>query len=1103
MARLARHALAHPRLWLLFIGIVTLLLGAGLLRLELRTDGAALHPVGHPDIEAAEHDRWRFLDPRQVVLLVHAPPGAQTLASPTGFRFLAALHAALRSQSAIRSGGVVSIAGLLRVSPESAGLSLGTYLDSIPDDPAEFAVLVEEARAVARTDGLLLSPDGRLAAFYVPLAEDRRVASMVGELQAWLDFYASAPYELWLTGPEVAEAMLGDKVLKDLALFVPAMVVVIALLLALTLRSPGGVLIPLAEALVVLVWVLGSMGWLGIPITLVTTILPVVLMAIAITDELHILERVQAAAVSTPLAEAVEAALSEVGRPIIATSLTTALGFLAFLGATVVPMRHFGVWTAIGILLALLLSFCFIPALIVSLPRSWFVPRSAAGGRSLGALRRRAVARPGAALVMGLLLMAVCVPGVLRLRVEDAWMDNFAPDAPLVAAERAFNDSFWGSYRFDVVVEAEPDFFYGPAGVRLTEAIRDVASGAPHVGGVTTYLEPLDEIARALGVEGELGSLSALQLADLAMVAEMGENRVRLRQLITDRGEATRLRLFANRASYERARRLRDYLDERLPALAEDDDVAFHYSGDLPVAIAVVDSIVGNQLRSIGLALASVFIMLIAFFSGGEGVLAGIRRAWVAMVPVLATLVMVFGAMGYAGIPLGIATSMFAALSVGIGVDFGVHFLHRFQRARTRGLDPSSATVDAFGSTGTVLGWNAFVLAIGFMVLTLSSMKPNHDLGLLLSAAILACYVSAVLLLPRLLPLTAAAVFLLAIPLAVLSPASASAGGCTTATNDADASDSQAVALMSALETGFRRGARVVRMDIQTTYGQRPGSYHRTTVLPPSQKTLWGVFNGDAENTRLLYVFSGPGRLAGTTLLMHDRAGSLDRDAMWLYLRSFDIFKRLEPKSQQVMVPGTALTYEDSRGFIPQDKYYFSSIAGGLSITQAETVAQSPAAAGSPTSVQILACPRNASIRENLGYASLLLTVDRERELVLGVQYTDLGGKPLKTYRLLQEVEVDGRFYPGEVLLENKSEGYITRIGYEYWKPEVPPMAALFEPDLAKGRFIDRLKTYVAQMGQGERILAELERADEIVREFEAKLKRIQESEHQGRRDQE
>jgi hypothetical protein len=214
MSVLARHALGHPRLWLVLIGLLTTGLGSGLLRLELRTEGAALHPMGHPGIDAAERDRLRFLDPRQVVLLAHAPPGAPSLASPTGFRFVRELHRGLRALSTVRSDGVVSIASLLRVTPETAGLSLGAWLDSIPDDPSAFAELVERIREVSGTDGLLLSADGRLAAFYLPLSEDRAVPALVDELQAWLDAYPAAPFELWLTGPQVAEATLGDMVLS-------------------------------------------------------------------------------------------------------------------------------------------------------------------------------------------------------------------------------------------------------------------------------------------------------------------------------------------------------------------------------------------------------------------------------------------------------------------------------------------------------------------------------------------------------------------------------------------------------------------------------------------------------------------------------------------------------------------------------------------------------------------------------------------------------------------------------------------------------------------------------------------------------------------------
>ena len=95
-------------------------------------------------------------------------------------------------------------------------------------------------------------------------------------------------------GPLVAETMLGEKVLRDLAVLVPAMLVAIAALLYSMLRAVGGVMIPMIETLIVLVWTFGAMGWLGAPIALVTTILPVVLMAMCITDEIHLLERVGA-----------------------------------------------------------------------------------------------------------------------------------------------------------------------------------------------------------------------------------------------------------------------------------------------------------------------------------------------------------------------------------------------------------------------------------------------------------------------------------------------------------------------------------------------------------------------------------------------------------------------------------------------------------------------------------------------------------------------------------------------------------------------------------------------------------------------------------------
>jgi predicted RND superfamily exporter protein len=375
LRRLIHSAIEHPRAWLAFFGAVTLLLGAGMMRLELRTDGATLRPPGDEVVALTEMDRLRFQEPRQVILLVTSRPEGDPVASPAGFRFLVSLVTELRALPAVRASSILSLPDLPKPRSEGGVLELATMLDDVPDDAAAFASLVAELRSRRITDGLLLSSDGRVAALYVPLVENRRVLPLIVEIEAWLARHRDDPFALELTGPEVAEATLGRMVLRDLAVFVPVMLAVIVAVLWAVLRSFGYVLVPMAEALAVLVCTLGAMGWAGVPVTLVTTILPVVLMAMSITDEIHLLERVQAL-VRPPhalaLPQAVEHALGELTRPLVAATVTTAVGFASFASASMAPVRQFGVFAAFGIVVAMVLSFLWVPALMTVLPRSWF-----------------------------------------------------------------------------------------------------------------------------------------------------------------------------------------------------------------------------------------------------------------------------------------------------------------------------------------------------------------------------------------------------------------------------------------------------------------------------------------------------------------------------------------------------------------------------------------------------------------------------------------------------------------------------------------------------------------------------------------------------------
>jgi hypothetical protein len=321
----------------------------------------------------------------------------------------------------------------------------------------------------------------------------------------------------------------------------------------------------------------------------------------------------------------------------------------------------------------------------------------------------------------------------------------------------------------------------------------------------------------------------------------------------------------------------------------------------------------------------------------------------------------------------------------------------------------------------------------------------------------------------------------LAFAVIAMTPAGApAANGCPI--HGSVSASKPATELMAALESDFRRGARVVRMDIRTRYARLP-RFHHAEAYQPNQRTLWGVFDGGGDVTRLLYVFSGPGRLAGTTLLMHDQVDTGGADAMWLYLRAFNLFKQVEAGTQRVLVPGTALTYEDSRGFIPLDKYRFSEPDGTT-----------------PDSGWILGCPRSAEIRAHLGYGSLRMRVDRERKILRSVEYSDVRGKPLKTYILTSEQRVGDRTFPREIQLEHEADGFTTTIIYEYWLPTAPPPSSLFVPGTMEGSFIDRLEAYLAQIGLADRLRAEREEAEARVREFFERLGQSEGGERTGSR---
>ena len=160
------------------------------------------------------------------------------------------------------------------------------------------------------------------------------------------------------------------------------------------------------------------------------------------------------------------------------------------------------------------------------------------------------------------------------------------------------------------------------------------------------------------------------------------------------------------------------------------------FGGDVAVSQALIEAVVSTQVRSLLFSLAGVLAVAALF-----------GRSWrfgaYSVLPSAVAVLAVFAVMGWAGIPLGVATSMFAAMTLGPGVDYAIHFLARYRKA--------GGAVPALSTAGTAILIDALAVGGGFGVLSLSQVPANARLGALMTTSVLACLAATFLLLPSLL----------------------------------------------------------------------------------------------------------------------------------------------------------------------------------------------------------------------------------------------------------------------------------------------------------------------------------------------------------------
>ncbi len=544
------------------------------------------------------------------------------------------------------------------------------------------------------------------------------------------------PEKVYVAGSPIVEgtmALLGP---ADMKRMVPVVILIILIVLLGVLRSIKSTLFTFLVVAISSVWTFGLMAWVGIPVYAVSTMIPVMLIAIGVADGIHFYSHLGIFLKKNPGADKLEAVKDMVQgmwKPVVMTSVTTAVGFVSLLSSQVYPIKYFGLFTAFGVLVAMFLTLVLIPAGIMAfnLPKQR-MPKENAKSHDAGIAHKFSsvlLSQRKLTWLVTLGLVIISIWGINKVWINSSFLDKFESDSDIVQTDAFINEKFGGTSTINVILETEVDgTFKQPGTLELVDKMQDDVEAYDKVGNSFTLTDYLKRMNKVMNADDEtfntIPGTEELN-AQYLLLYEMSGDPENLWK-VTDY-DYRRLNVTFQVKS-DNSKVINEVLD-RIEAYRQplsDMGIELNYAGSGYKALIFTDLILEGQIKSLVLSLVIIVALLGFMFKS-------IKVGLVGSFPIVITALIGFGVLGIFNIPLSTTTALLSSITIGIGIDYAVHFLDRYRLNRESGLKMEVALAETMDHSGRAIVFNAVVVIAGFLVLLASVFPPNRALGALVS----------------------------------------------------------------------------------------------------------------------------------------------------------------------------------------------------------------------------------------------------------------------------------------------------------------------------------------------------------------------------------
>jgi uncharacterized protein len=556
--------------------------------------------------------------------------------------------------------------------------------------------------------------------------------------------------EVHYVGRIFAQSVYLKNLQKEFVYFLSISFVLVIVFLWLSFRSLYGVVVPVSIVLLSIFWTLGTMAILKKPIDVMTVMLPTMIFIAGMSDVVHFFSKYfEELAKGTERSKIYPLILKEVGFPTFLTLITTVVGFLSLLFSSIQPIRDFGIFTSIGVVIAFILSYTLLPALLYFFTPKKLVSVHSHNNNTYNLMRKGLFwifRHQKTIVVISALLIVLSIIGIYKIKVNHILLEDLSDNVKIKRDFNYFDQHYSGVRPFELSLkvkdptktiwdyeiirqidkidefvkkEYNAGFLYSPA-VLVRSAYRSLNDS---VIKTAPPKEDFDEIVKVFGENKRNKDIKRFVSSDLrsgrisAKTQDIGSMIINMH----------------NEKFYK-------FLKETI----NPDQLEVSITGAGHLMDRNNEYMVSNMAQ--GFAFSIVVIALLTYF---------LHRSWrmmlVFILPNVIPLLIIAGIMGFFGIELKAATSLVFSIAFGVATDDTIHFISRLKIELGYGKSLMYAFKRTYFETGKPILLTTFILMGGFMSLMISDFQSTFYFGFLICITIIIAVMADIFLLPVLL----------------------------------------------------------------------------------------------------------------------------------------------------------------------------------------------------------------------------------------------------------------------------------------------------------------------------------------------------------------